>query len=140
MQTASVNELCFTPAETLAGMIRSKQLSPVELMEACLARIDAVNPQINAFIQLDAERGMREAREQADRIARGEELGPLCGLPFGVKELENAEGFRTTQGSRLRRRLGQAGRRARRAAARGRRDLHRQDQLRGVRKLTTQTR
>jgi Asp-tRNA(Asn)/Glu-tRNA(Gln) amidotransferase A subunit family amidase len=100
MQTASVNELCFTPAETLAQMVRSKQLSPVELMEACLARIEAVNPQINAFIQLDAERGMREAREQAERIARGEDLGPLGGLPFGVKELENAAGFRTTQGSR----------------------------------------
>jgi Asp-tRNA(Asn)/Glu-tRNA(Gln) amidotransferase A subunit family amidase len=100
MATTSTRELCFTPAETLAAMIRRKDLSPVELMEATLARIEAVNPTLNAFIQLDPERGLREAREQADRIARGEDLGPLGGLPFGVKELENAEGFRTTQGSR----------------------------------------
>jgi Asp-tRNA(Asn)/Glu-tRNA(Gln) amidotransferase A subunit family amidase len=100
MTSTSVRELCFLPAEQLAGMVRRKELSPVELMEATLARIDEVNPEINAFVQLDAERGVREAREQTERLARGEELGPLGGLPFGVKELESAAGYRTTSGSR----------------------------------------
>jgi Asp-tRNA(Asn)/Glu-tRNA(Gln) amidotransferase A subunit family amidase len=100
MTSTSVRELCFLPAEVLAGMVRRKDLSPVELMEATLARVDEVNPEINAFVQLDPERGMREAREQTERRARGEELGPLGGLPFGVKELESAAGYRTTSGSR----------------------------------------
>ena len=97
---ASARDLYFAPAEVLAGMVRRRELSPLELMEATLARIVDINPYINAFIQLDPERGLREAREQTDRVGRGEDLGPLGGLPFGVKELENAEGFRTTQGSR----------------------------------------
>jgi len=100
MASLSTTDLCFLPAETLAAMIRRKELSPIELMEASLARIDAVNPTLNAFVQLDAERGMAEARAQAERIAKGEDLGPLGGLPFGVKDLENAEGFRNTAGSR----------------------------------------
>ena len=100
VEPASKRDLYFAPAETLAGMVRRKELSPTELMEATLERIEAVNPTINAFIQLDSERGLREARAQTERLARGEALGPLGGLPFGVKELENAEGFRTTQGSR----------------------------------------
>ena len=100
MASPTTTDLCFLPAETLAGMVRRRELSPVELMEATLARIDAVNPTLNAFVQLDAERAMAEARAQTERIARGEELGALGGLPFGVKELENAAGFLTTAGSR----------------------------------------
>src|SRR5437588_306268 len=97
---ASKRDLYFASAETLAGMIRRKEISPLELMETTLERIARVNPTINAFVQLDAERALSEAREQTERIAHGEDLGPLGGLPFGVKELENAEGFRSTQGSR----------------------------------------
>ncbi|HVC30567.1 MAG TPA: amidase family protein [Steroidobacteraceae bacterium] len=100
MPILAASELCFKSAEELAGLIRERRLSPVELMEATLARIDAVNPSLNAFIQLDAERAMDEARAQTERLARGEALGPLGGLPFGVKELENATGFRSTSGSR----------------------------------------
>lgn len=100
MATPSTTDLCFLPAEALAAMIRRQELSPVELMEATLARIDAVNPTLNAFIQLDQDGGMAQARAQADRVARGEDLGPLGGLPFGVKELESAEGFLSTSGSR----------------------------------------
>jgi Asp-tRNA(Asn)/Glu-tRNA(Gln) amidotransferase A subunit family amidase len=74
MATPSTTALSFLPAETLAAMIRRRELSPVELMEATLARIDAVNPTLNAFIQIDPERGMATARAQTDRIARGEDL------------------------------------------------------------------
>ncbi len=92
--------LLLQSAEDLAALIRRRQLSPVELMEASLARIDELNPRLNAFVQLDAERALAEARSQTERQARGADLGPLGGLPLGVKELENAEGFRTTAGSR----------------------------------------
>jgi aspartyl-tRNA(Asn)/glutamyl-tRNA(Gln) amidotransferase subunit A len=98
--TTARSDLLFQTAEQLADSIRRRQLSPVELMEACLERIDEINPKLNAFVQLDPERGLREARDQAERLARGDDLGPLGGLPFGVKELENAAGFRTTAGSR----------------------------------------
>ncbi len=87
-------------AEHLAALIRRKELSPVELMEASMRRIDELNPRLNAFVQLNAERGLAEARAQTERLARGDDLGPLGGLPLGVKELENAAGFRTTAGSR----------------------------------------
>jgi aspartyl-tRNA(Asn)/glutamyl-tRNA(Gln) amidotransferase subunit A len=100
MATPSAVDLRYLPAETLAAMVRRKELSPVELLEATLARIDEVNPTINAFVQMDADRAMALARAQTERIARGEDLGPLGGLPFGVKELENAEGFLSTSGSR----------------------------------------
>ena len=93
-------DLWFTPASELAALIRERKLSPVELMTATLARIDALNPTINAFIQIDQDRALKEARSQTERLARGEELGPLGGLPFGVKELENALGFRSTHASR----------------------------------------
>lgn len=100
MATTPAAELCFLSAETLAGLIRRYELSPVELMEATLARMDALNPTLNAFVQLDAERAMEIARAQTQRLGSGEDLGPLGGLPFGVKELENAAGFRSTSGSR----------------------------------------
>src|SRR3990172_11652676 len=94
-----MSDLCFTPAHELASSIRSQRLSPVELMEACLARIEETNPVLNAFIAMRADEAMAEARQAADRIARGEEVGPLAGLPFGVKELEDVEGFPSTHGS-----------------------------------------
>jgi Asp-tRNA(Asn)/Glu-tRNA(Gln) amidotransferase A subunit family amidase len=84
-------------AEELAALIRRGAV-PVELLEATFARIDAVNLTLNAFIWMDAERAMTEARAQTERLARGDDLGPLGGLPFGVKELENAEGFLSTSG------------------------------------------
>jgi aspartyl-tRNA(Asn)/glutamyl-tRNA(Gln) amidotransferase subunit A len=97
----NADELCFRPAEELARLIRKRELAPAELMDETLARIEAINPAINAFVQLDAELAMTTAREQTERLARGEDLGPLAGLPFGVKELENALGFRSTSASRV---------------------------------------
>jgi len=94
-----MSELWFKPAYELAQAIQAKKLSPVELMEACLERIDQVNPLLNGFIAMRRDEAMAEARATADRIARGEAVGPLAGLPFGVKELEDAEGFPSTHAS-----------------------------------------
>jgi Asp-tRNA(Asn)/Glu-tRNA(Gln) amidotransferase A subunit family amidase len=96
----SALEFAFLSAEQLAGMVHRGELSPLELMETTLARIEALNPRLNAFVQLDPERAMSEARRQTERLAHGDDPGPLAGLPFGVKELEHALGFRTTAGSR----------------------------------------
>jgi aspartyl-tRNA(Asn)/glutamyl-tRNA(Gln) amidotransferase subunit A len=94
-----MSELWFKPAYELAAAIRTRRLSPVELMEASLQRIEQVNPIVNAFIAMRPEEALAEARAAAERIARGEEAGLLAGLPFGVKELEDAEGFPSTHAS-----------------------------------------
>lgn len=96
-----MDDVSFASAAALAGRIRAGDLSPLELMDHCLARIERLNPRLNAFVAIDAERARAEARAMADRIARGEDPGPLAGLPLGVKDLENAAGFPTTFGSRL---------------------------------------
>ena len=94
------SELCFTPAHELADRIRSKDLAPVELMEACLERIDETNETLNAWTGMrDRDELLAEARDLGDRIARGEDPGPLAGLPFGVKELDDLAGFPSTHAS-----------------------------------------
>jgi Asp-tRNA(Asn)/Glu-tRNA(Gln) amidotransferase A subunit family amidase len=94
-----VSDLYFTPAYELAARLRAGDLSPVELMEACLARIDEVNPILNAFIAMKPDEALDEARKTGDRIARGESVGTLAGLPFGVKELEDVAGYPSTHAS-----------------------------------------
>ncbi len=95
------SDLDFAPAHELAALVRTGELSPVDLMERSLARIDQLNPVLNAFVEVDAEGALREARALADRLANGEGSLPFAGLPVGVKDLENAAGFATTRGSRL---------------------------------------
>src|SRR3972149_4566531 len=94
-----MSELWFKPACELAEAIQAKEPSPGGLMEASLERLAQGNPLLNAFIAMRRDEAMAEARATADRIARGEAVGPLAGLPFGVKELEDAEGFPSTHAS-----------------------------------------
>jgi aspartyl-tRNA(Asn)/glutamyl-tRNA(Gln) amidotransferase subunit A len=95
-----MSELWFKPAHELAEAIRSRRLSPVELMEACYDRIEEANPVLNAFNALRPRKdAVADARALESRIAAGEEVGILAGLPFGVKELEDAEGFPSTHAS-----------------------------------------
>jgi aspartyl-tRNA(Asn)/glutamyl-tRNA(Gln) amidotransferase subunit A len=98
--TTTDTDLNFATAETLVDLIKRKRLSPTELMDHTLARIADLNPRIGAFVALDEERARSEAAAQTERVAAGEDLGPLGGLPFGVKDLEDAAGFITTKGSR----------------------------------------
>lgn len=99
---AAARDLFFAPAADLAARIRTRELSPVELMRATLERIDAVNPRLNAFVSLrPPEQLLAEAQAIADRLARGEDVGPLAGLPLGVKDLEDTIGLPNTHGSLL---------------------------------------
>ncbi len=95
------DELCFRSATELAGMIRQKQLSPVELVDACLQRIEAMDTQINAFCTLVGDEARQEALRAEEAIMRGEAVGPLHGVPVAVKDLLSTEGIRTTFGSKL---------------------------------------
>ena len=94
-------DLNFASIRQLAALVREKRISPLELMDHTLARVEALNPRLNALVQLDAEAARAEAAAQTARLAAGEDLGPLGGVPAGIKDLENASGFITTQGSPL---------------------------------------
>jgi amidase len=92
-------DLCAVPAVDLARMIRSRELSASELLDAVLARIEAVNPAVNAVITLDAERAGRVAADLDALAARGSFAGPLHGLPIAIKDLAETAGIKTTFGS-----------------------------------------
>jgi len=95
-------DLHFTSATELAARIRARDLSPVELMRATLDRIAAVNPRLNAFVSLrPADELLTEARHTEAQIMRGDDVGPLAGMPLGVKDLEDAVGLPNTHGSLL---------------------------------------
>ena len=72
-----MSPLYYKSARELLSLIRSKEISPVELMEATLKRIDEVNPVLNAFVSVHAEQAMDEAKILMERIASGKEIGPL---------------------------------------------------------------
>ncbi|MDQ3442779.1 MAG: amidase family protein [Chloroflexota bacterium] len=95
------NDLCFLPAVAQRELLRQKQISARELLAACLARIEAVNPAVNAIVTMDADDAMRQAEAADDRFARGETVGPLHGLVIAHKDLLATKGMRTTQGSLL---------------------------------------
>ncbi len=86
---------------TLAGLIRSKRLSPVELTRSCIARVKALDGQLNSFILLLEEQAMAEARAAEAEIAAGRYRGPLHGIPIGLKDIYNTAGIATTGHSAL---------------------------------------
>jgi len=94
-----MESLLRKPAVELVKLICSGDLSPVELIEATLHRIETVNPQINAFVALRAEDALAEARELAEDIAAGMDPGPLAGIPIAVKDMEDMHGMVTSFGS-----------------------------------------
>ncbi len=87
------------PAHELARLIRAGELLPTQLITETIARIEAVNPKLNAFVALRLDEAMAEARALEKRLADGENPGALAGIPIGVKDLEDVEGMVTTFGS-----------------------------------------
>jgi aspartyl-tRNA(Asn)/glutamyl-tRNA(Gln) amidotransferase subunit A len=88
-----------TDALTLARQIRTKEVSPVEVVEAVLRRIEALQPTVNAFITVTADEALAAARRAEAAVMAGATLGPLHGVPFSVKDLLFTKGTRTTMGS-----------------------------------------
>ena len=95
------DDLAFMSATDLAVAIRSKKLSPVEVVEAVLSRIGVVNPRLKAYCTVTAETARAEARASEAAVMRGDPLGPLHGVPISVKDLVITRGVRTTFGSRI---------------------------------------
>ncbi|HLK10521.1 MAG TPA: amidase family protein [Candidatus Binatia bacterium] len=92
-------DLAFAPAHMIAAAVRRREVSPVDVVAAALARIERLDPALGAFVALRPEAALAEARALAERIARGDDPGPLAGVPFGVKDLEDLAGMPTTHGS-----------------------------------------
>ena len=95
------SELHYMSAWELSGLIRDRQVSPVEVIDACLARIESTEPVLNSFITVLAEPARAAARRAEAEIGRGNYRGPLHGIPVGLKDLFNTAGARTTSGTRL---------------------------------------
>jgi Asp-tRNA(Asn)/Glu-tRNA(Gln) amidotransferase A subunit family amidase len=94
-----MSEPCDLTAVEARRLIGAKQLSASELLESCIARIDSVDPAVNAMVARDFDRARITAKAADAAVARGEDLPPLHGLPIGIKDLEPTAGLRTTFGS-----------------------------------------
>lgn len=96
-----MNEPCFTSAAELARRIRARELSAVEVLRAHVQQIERVDPAVNAMVTRTFEQAETAARAIDARLARGEDCGPLAGLPVAHKDLAVTKGVRTTFGSPL---------------------------------------
>lgn len=94
-------DLVFLSIEQAGRLIRSRKISPVELLEAVLARIERLDPKINAFITMLADEARRGARQAEREILRGRYRGPLHGVPIALKDNFWTRGIRTTAGSKI---------------------------------------
>ena len=92
-------DLGFTPATQMAEMIRTKQISPVEVMRGLLERITALEPKVNAFAYLAADQAMDAARAAETALMKDGAVGPLHGLPVTIKDLANTKDMPTQHGS-----------------------------------------
>src|SRR5690348_1424534 len=88
--------LCFLPATELAARIRRRDISPVEVVEAYLRRIEVRNPVINAYTLVLADQAMEAARAAENAVMSGKPLGSLHGVPVGIKDLDDVAGVPTS--------------------------------------------
>jgi aspartyl-tRNA(Asn)/glutamyl-tRNA(Gln) amidotransferase subunit A len=92
-------DLCFLPATQLADLIRTKQLSPVEYLQALMERIEVLNPRVNAFAYLSPDRAMDAARVAEAKLMAGDGIGRLHGVPVTIKDLTITKDMPTQRGS-----------------------------------------
>jgi hypothetical protein len=98
--SSASNDLASLDLQEAATLLRQKKVSPVELTRACLSRIEALNPVLNAFITVTAESALAQARVAEGELQRGMFRGPLHGIPVALKDLGDTAGVRTTAGAR----------------------------------------
>ena len=94
-------ELCILTLGELAALLRGKQVSPVEVTQAYLERIETLDPTFNAYITVTAEQALAEARRCEEEILHGDYRGPLHGIPIALKDLYDTAGVPTTAASRI---------------------------------------
>jgi len=94
-------DICFMTATDMAQAIKTKRLSAAEVMDAHLAQIERVNPSVNAVVTLIADQAVAEAKAADEALAKGDDIGPLHGLPVVHKDLFPTKGVRTTYGSQI---------------------------------------
>ena len=94
-------EICYMPVTEMVEAIKTRKLSPVEIMDAVLSRIERLNPAVNAYCTLLSESAREQADEAEAEVMKGGELGPLHGVPVSIKDLTFTKGVRTTFGSRI---------------------------------------
>src|ERR1700719_911166 len=97
-----MSDLTFLSAVAMAEQIRKKKISPLELADAHLTKIERWNPKLCAFVHVDGERVRREARDAQAAVMNGRDLGPLHGIPISVKSSLDVAGLRCEAGTRLR--------------------------------------
>ncbi|MBI3935816.1 MAG: amidase [Betaproteobacteria bacterium] len=94
-------DLHYLTITEAARLIQSGKLSPVELTQALLARIESLDPQLNAFITVTADLALKQAKEAEAEIAAGRYRGPMHGIPVGLKDIYNTKGILTSGHSRV---------------------------------------
>lgn len=94
------DELVWCSIDQVAGLFDSRSISPVELAEAYLSRIDRFQKELNAYVTVTPERALEDARRAEAELMTGHRRGPLHGIPIGLKDLIDTAGIRTTAGSR----------------------------------------
>ena len=99
--TAAPTDLHWLTIADAARLIERRRLSPVELTEALLARIEALDPQLNAFLLPTPEKAREQAKAAEREIMAGRYRGPLHGIPFGLKDIYATAGIRTTSHSKI---------------------------------------
>lgn len=93
------DDVLFLSVRQLGERIRQRKLSPVELTQAYLERLEKIGPKLNAVVTITRELALKEARQAADEIAKGNYRGPLHGIPYGMKDLAATRGIPTTWGA-----------------------------------------
>ena len=94
-----MENVIYSSAKTLAGLVSKGEVSAVELVEGCMRRIEEVNPKLNAVVQFCTDRAMEEAKAADESRAKGDSLGPLHGVPMTIKDSLDTQGVISTGGT-----------------------------------------
>src|SRR5262245_61110987 len=94
------DDVLYASALELGRKLQARQFSPVELVESYLARIEKLDPTLHAFVTVDRERALAQARRAEGEIVKGRARGPLHGVPYGAKDLFAIQGMRSTWGAK----------------------------------------